>query len=175
MRVGFCRIFDLKLLVICVASVALLIFVTTPAFAQASTQRTNIRVPIEDSLGPGGLLGHPCGTGDVIQLTGNFHVVLHTTRDGRGGFHQILTLNDQGLHGVGLVSGTDYRLIRTSHTITQETNGAGVFVFVRNHRLVAKDPLLDFFLHQLTLMTFNAAGELTSVKVVFEASCEIIS
>ncbi len=174
MRIEFLRISDLKFLLIGVASVALLVLVTIPAYAQASTQTTNIRVPIEASL-PGGLLGHVCGTGDVIKLTGNFHVVIHTTQDGSGGFHQIITLNDQGLGGVGLVSGTDYRLIRSSHTITQNTSGAEVFVFVRNQRLIAKDPLLDFFLHQITHMTFNAAGELTSVKVVFEASCEIMS
>ncbi|HEX7773992.1 MAG TPA: hypothetical protein VF435_16335 [Pyrinomonadaceae bacterium] len=175
MRIDFWRIDDLKFIVIGVASVALLMLVATSAFGQASTQTTNIFVPIEDSLGPGGLLGHPCGTGDVIQLTGNFHVVIHTTRDDHGGLHRVITLNDQGLHGVGLVSGTDYRLIRNSNTVTQETNGAEVFIFVRNQRLIAKDPLLDFFFHQLTHMTFNANGELTSVKVVFEASCEIIS
>ena len=174
MRIEFSRIDYLKFLVIGVASVALLMLVTTPAFAQASTQIQNIRVPIESSL-PGGLLGHVCGTGDVIKLTGNFHVVIHTTTDARGGFHQTIMLNDQGLGGVGLVSGTDYRLIRSSHTVTHETNGAEVFSFVRNQRLVAKDPLLDFFLRQVTHMTFNAAGELTSAKVVFEASCEIIS
>ena len=70
MSIEFWRIDHLKFLAIGVASLALLMLVTTPTFAQASTQTTNIQVDIEDSLGSGGLLGHPCGTGDVIALTG---------------------------------------------------------------------------------------------------------
>ena len=69
---------------------------------------------------------------------------MHTTQDGRGGFHQILSLNDQGLGGVGLVSVTDYQLIRRSNTVTQQTNGAEVFHFVRNHRLIAKGSEPDY-------------------------------
>jgi hypothetical protein len=146
---------------------------TTPAFAQAS-RATSVRVPIESSI-PDGLLGHPCGTGDIIELSGTLHVVVQTTQDAAGGFHQNIEVNHQGISGVGLVSGADYRSIRASSIVRQQTNGAQVIVEVTNQRLIAQGSSEDFWLHSLTHLTFNAAGELTSVVVTLRASCEIIS
>lgn len=148
----------MKFLMIGVTSVALLILVTTPTFAQASTSTENISIPFSQSIGP--VLGHPCGTGDNILVSGNLHAVVHTTRDPLGGFHQKIEVNHQGVSGVSLLTGARYRIIRASSMITQ---------------LQAQEPGQDFFLHRLLHMTFNANGELTSLVVVFKPSCTIVS
>lgn len=163
----------MKFLMIGVTSVALLILVTTPTFAQASTQTQNISIPFSQSIGP--VLGHPCGTGDNMLVSGNLHAVVHTTLDPNGGFHQKIEVNHQGVSGVSLLTGAKYRIIRASSMISQQTNGATVIVDVSNQRLQAQEPGQDFFLHRLLHMTFNANGELTSLKVVFKPSCTIVS
>lgn len=157
------------------AILAMACLVIPAASAQAITNTSVITVPITNSL-PGGLLGHPCGTGDVIQLSGNMHIVTHTTADAAGGFHYKVGVLDQNITGIGLVSGTRYRLIRTSNIIRQETIGAQVIAEVNGtNKLVAHGQAENVLIHSLTHMTFNASGELTSSTTTFRASCEIVS
>lgn len=166
----------MKQLIMALAILGLLMLEASPALAAASTQTQSYSISIEESLGPGGFLGHPCGTGDVIQMTGYLHIVVHTTRDAAGGFHHRVATNLQGISGTGLVSGTDYLMIRTTNISTQETNGAQVTMDVSGtNRLVAKAGEQGFSLHSMTHLTFNANGELTSWVVTFRPSCEIIS
>jgi hypothetical protein len=157
------------------AILALICLATPRAYAQAVSNTSVITVPISNSL-PGGLLGHPCGTGDVIQLSGNMHIVTHTNADAAGGFHYKVGVVTQNITGIGLVSGTRYRLIRTSNIIRQETIGAQVIAEVNGtNKLVAHGRAENVLIHSLTHMTFNANGELTSSTTTFRASCEIIS
>ena len=163
-------------LMITVAILGLMMLEASRAFAAASTQTASYIISIEESLGQGGFLGHPCGTGDVIKMTGYLHIVVHTTRDGAGGFHHRAATNLQGISGTGLVSGTDYLMIRTTNISTQQTNGAEVTMDVSGtNRLVAKAGEEGFSLHSMTHLTFNADGELTSWAVTFRPSCVIIS
>jgi hypothetical protein len=144
-----------------------------PARAQAGTATSSVSVPIEESL-PGGLLGHPCGTGDVIHLTGDVHIVEHRTTDATGGVHHKVEVSFQGLEGVGLVSGTSYRAIRATNIIEQ-SSGADVSIDVTIQRLVAIDGGPDFWLRRVLHFTYNANGELTVQIVKVEASCSIVS
>ncbi len=56
----------MKFLLIGVTSLALLLLVTTPALARTSTERTNVRFPIQANIGP--VVGHP-RTRNVIEAS----------------------------------------------------------------------------------------------------------
>jgi hypothetical protein len=50
---------------------------------------------------------NPCFAADVLNLSGDFHVVITSTDDNNGGFHVNMSLNSQ-LSGVSITTGTKY-------------------------------------------------------------------
>jgi hypothetical protein len=106
----------------------------------------------------------PCaagGSGELVDLSGTLHLVMHTTVDGRGGFHSRLLVHPQGVTGVGLTTGDRYQ--GTGGTQTQLNGTVGKEnTFVDNFRLIGHGPGNNLLLHQTVHMTVNASGEVTA-------------
>jgi len=71
-----------------------------PATSSAAVLQ-DLRVPLNQ------LVLNPC-TGDTIDFTGTFHLVVAITQDGSGGFHVDVEDNVSGVTGVGSPSGISY-------------------------------------------------------------------
>ena len=76
-----------------------------PAQAAARSVSSNSRIPIEAPLNT---VFDPC-TGELVQGSGFVHVVHHVTFDANGVVRVVVHGNAQGVSGVGLTSGMQYR------------------------------------------------------------------
>jgi hypothetical protein len=83
------------------AATAIVAACLTPSTAQAAdVVNTTFHVPAS-------VMTNPCFPADVLNLSGDIHVVITTTADGTGGFHTVNTLNSQ-LSGASITSGLKY-------------------------------------------------------------------
>lgn len=105
--------------------------------------------------------------GEVVELHLRQLMVVHTTTDANGGDHFHVHITDQGSFGIGLTTGTTYRLAgagkNSSHTDIDFPAGQSTGTFVNNVVLTGQGQRIVYqeFFH----ITFNAEGELTSLKV----------
>jgi hypothetical protein len=141
------------------------VFGTTTALAEVTT---NIRIP--DTLS----VFVPCadgGAGEVVDLSGNLHVLLRTTLDGNGGFHTKYHFQPQGISGTGQTTGDKYQ----ATGVTQEQFNGKVgqeFTYVNNFRIIGQGPGNNFLVHQLIHITVNANGEVTASVDNFSIECK---
>src|SRR5205814_1743223 len=116
----------------------------------------------------------PCangGAGEDVQLTGMIHDLLHITMDAAGGLHVKSHDNPQGVSGVGLTTGTEYR----GTGVTQEESNATAGVedtFVNNFRVVGQGPDNNFLLHENFHVTVNANGDVTASHDNLSVDCK---
>jgi hypothetical protein len=112
-------------------------------------------------------------TGELVEVSGNLHVVTHQTINGK---RATFTSHFQpmGLQGYGTVSGSMYnatgvtRQVNTvSLTGTQQT-----FTLVNRFHFVGTGGAASFYVKQTTHLTVNANGEMTSQVDNFDLSCE---
>ena len=102
------------------------------------------------------------GCDEPVELTGELHSVFHLTVDDSGGFHLVTETNWQGVTGVGLVSGTQYRGVGVQR-FNINGNVGEEFTSVDNFKLIGRGTT-DNLLVQVTLhTTVNANGEVTTV------------
>jgi hypothetical protein len=136
---------------------------TTPSSAQADTFTSNENSP--DTF----VMFVPCaanGAGELVELSGNIHVLFHVTFDGRGGFHAISHFQQQGVSGIGLTTGDRYR----STWVTQnqwngkEWNGTVGFenTFADNLRIIGPGPGNNFLVHRNVHITVASNGDVTT-------------
>jgi hypothetical protein len=64
---------------------------------------------------------NPCangGAGEAVDLSGNLHVKFSVTRDEAGGLHLTLQLDPQDVTAVGETTGTTYRAVGITHSVS---------------------------------------------------------
>ena len=140
---------------------ATMFFAVLPvALAKATTVTTNIKVPVEI------LVFIPCalgGTGEVVELSGNLHLLTHVTTDNNGGMHVEMHAQPQGISGIGMDSGDKYQAtgVTRGHINTQ---GPAPFesTFVNNFRIIVQGRGNNFLVHQVIHVTINANGDVTA-------------
>ena len=131
------------------------LFVASLAPARAETTLNE-----QQSL-DGIIVTHPT-TGEQIQLSGTAHLVLGFTQNANGA-HLRVSINYQGVTGLGLVTGTQY----TFHSNDRDKANVaddifpGVFSFVRTARFVSQGADLNVALRQTFRATFNNNGTQT--------------
>jgi hypothetical protein len=145
------------------------VIVQTAATQAATTITDNESVPIS-------FYGYvPCangGAGEYVQLSGNLHIVSHTTIDSRGGAHIMLQFNPQGVSGVGLTTGDKYRATGVTHYNVNARSLPFNTTYVNNFRLIGQGPGNNFTVHENFHITINAKGELTAVVTNFRFECK---
>jgi hypothetical protein len=134
------------------------------ASAQAESFTVNEFIPIELT---------DAGCGDVIEITGTLHVLLHVTFTPTGGVTVKQHFQPQGATGVGLISGATYQAVGE----TQETdtdNGPGPqfeFTFVNNFKMISHGTTPNYLVHDTVHVTVNNNGEVTAEVVNSSVEC----
>lgn len=138
---------------------------TSIVFARATPETQQIFMPIEEYW-PGGILEDEHGCfGESIQLSGDLHIVIHSTEDANGVMHYMYSDNPQGIHGVGLSSGASYQLQGGEKYSFRTKTLPESFNYVSNFRVLGAGKAGTLLFHMNGHLTINAQGD---VSVSFE-------
>jgi hypothetical protein len=126
---------------------------------------TNISVPVDI------VVFVPC-TGDLVELTGQLHVLVSVTATGNHLSGRALA-QPQGVTGADLTTGASYQGTGETMTGFSETltNGLAQETFVNNFKLIGQGSSPNFLVHENTHVTINPDGNATAVVDSFSISC----
>ena len=137
--------------------------ISAVASASATTVSTNEKVPLLLTV------FIPC-VPENVTVTGDLHIVNHTTVNPDGSFHVVSHFNPQGVSGTGDVTGNKYQ--GTGVTMTEfNVNAGSQFTFVNNFRFIGQGPGNNSTVHQNVHVTVNANGVTTSTVDNFSVEC----
>jgi hypothetical protein len=137
---------------------------TLALFALALPTTTRAENTVNISIPTDILVFIPCavgGAGELVELSGNLHVLMNLTFDNAGGVHTRYHFQPEGISGVGLTTGDKYQ----GTGVTQNEYNAKVGfedTFVNNFRIIGQGPGNNFLLHQLFHATVHANGDVTA-------------
>lgn len=136
------------------------------ALAQATTVTTNETTTLN------GTEVNLC-SGEVVVLTGEIHVVTHTTTDSNGGLHVKTHQNFENVTGTGTLFLTPYRAVSSNnHSFNDNgSNAQQEFTTVNRVRLISPGPAENFLLNATSHTTVNANGEVTTTFSNFVVNC----
>jgi len=148
------------------ASVALTLLSAPAANAGATTNTVSQKIPVS-------IVAFLDCTGELVEVSGNLHVVTHETLNGN---RVTFTSHFQpmGLQGYGTVSGSMYNATGLTRQVnTVSLNGAQQsFTFVNRYHFVGTGGAASFYVKQTSHVTLNANGEVTSQVDNFDVTCE---
>lgn len=108
----------------------------------------------------------PCangGAGEVVELSGNLHVLEHITISQSGRVTVRSLFQPQGIAGVGTTTGTKYQATGgTQETFTASGAFPVVDTFVNNFRIIGSGTGNNFTVHETVHVTINANGDVTT-------------
>ncbi len=146
---------------------ALALLGSAPAQAAVTT---NISVPFDT------VVFVPCangGAGEDVHLTGDLHIVITSTADGAGGFHDSFHAQPQGISGTGSVTGAKYQATGvTRGDFNVKPPYPFETTFVNNFRIIGQGPGNNFLVHENFHVTVNANGTLTASVDNFSVECK---
>jgi hypothetical protein len=115
---------------------------------------------------------NPCFPADVVNLSGDIHIVITTTADRRGGYHVKNHLNST-LTGASITTGTTYV---NSETQNQEWYARAPFPATHTHTydflLVSQDQTPNYLLHMTVHETVNSRGVPTAIVDRYRMECQ---
>ena len=134
----------------------------TPAAAQATVIQTNTRVPID-------FVATSC-TGETIAITGESHVVFHSTGNTGGTSTSKLHINFN-LQGTS-ADGTLYTANETVNgTQVSHVNGQSTFQSVSHLNLISQGSTDNLRVRTTFHTIVNSNGEVTSITFEFTVEC----
>lgn len=135
--------------------------ITGPRFANATPAFDLVSGPIALVVPWPVAETNPCN-GDEVTGQGKTHIVFHSSLDASGGRHDTFDITHSG-SGVGLPSGSNYRVVDNTITSNQDPDGPQV-TLKEEHQIVmaAPKPAISYTRHVLIKMTINADGEPTA-------------
>jgi hypothetical protein len=134
------------------AALGLLLTIPASAAAEARTFTEAFSIPITP--------GFITCEGETVFLSGEVHLLLHSTLDGAGGLHVVTEENFAGVHGFGLESGALYVATDSKKELFNGKPGAAFEeTFERSAQLIAQGRLSNAELHVIGHLTTNANGE----------------
>jgi hypothetical protein len=97
-------------------------------------------------------------------VTGTIHLVTVVTVDARGGTHTEMHFNVQGVSGVGLITGTQYRGIHTeTHSSNSDGPAPSEFTTRIDIKLISEGASSNLTIRDVLLhVTVNADGTVTA-------------
>jgi hypothetical protein len=143
-----------------------LISITTASAAVVS----NTIVPI-----PANTVIFDSCTGEGVHVTGSIHAVTVATVDADGGTHTDFHFNVQGVSGVGLVTGTQYRGIHTeTHSSNSDEPTPSEITTRIDIKLISEGDSSNLTIRDVLLhVTVNADGTVTaSIDNVTTGDCQ---
>jgi hypothetical protein len=139
------------------------------ALAQATTVTSNETVPVNL------VVFNPCTEPEeFVLVTGELHLLFHSTVDANGGLHVQQHSQPQGggLLGTGEESGIQYRVVGVTRDETYVPPGdVRETTFVNRFHIVTQGPSDNALVDITTHVTFNANGEPTAVVERAEIKC----
>jgi hypothetical protein len=121
---------------------------------------------------PASVQTNPCFPADVLNLSGDIHLVISTTLDQSGGYHVMHHLNSQ-LSGVSVTTGTRYV---NSEDQNDEWYAAVPFPTVHTHtygfNLISQSGTDNYILHMTMHETVTANGDPTATVDRWETDCK---
>jgi len=136
--------------------------------AKATTFTSNEKQPVDE------IIFVPCannGAGENVELTGNVHILIHTTLNGNN-FNTKYHVQLQGISGVGLTTGIRYH----GSGVTQQQikgslkNETYTETDINNFKIVGHG--VNYRIHVNTHITVNANGETTATVNNFTSDCK---
>jgi hypothetical protein len=151
----------------CLALAVPLLAVTTGQRPAAASTVVNVTIHV-----PAKVQTNPCFPADVVNLSGDIHIVITTTADKRGGYHVTNSLNSQ-LSGVSITTGTKYV---NSETKEDDWYAAAPFPAVHtatyDFLLVAQNGTPNYVLHMTMHETVTAGGVPSATVDKFWMDCK---
>jgi hypothetical protein len=150
----------------CLALAVPLLAVTTGQRPAAAANVVNVTIHV-----PAKVETNPCFLTDVINLSGDIHIVITTTNAGQGSYRVFTATNSQ-LSGVSITTGTNY--------VNSDVQGdlwyaRPPFPAVHTHRwdfeLVSQSNTPNYILHMTTEETVSASGVPTITVLRFHMDC----
>jgi hypothetical protein len=133
--------------------------------AAANVVNVTIHVPAQVEI-------NPCYPADVVNLSGDIHLVITTTTDGEGGYHVTNKLNSQ-LSGVSITTGTKYV---NSEVKEDEWYARPPFPAIHTQTydflLVSQSNTPNYVLHMTMHETVNSQGVPTATVDQFSMDCQ---
>jgi hypothetical protein len=146
------------------SAVAIALLASAAPLAQATASTTSTRTPLD------GTVGSSCSP-ELVDITGNVHVVQHTTQNGQG-LRQMVHLNADGI-GVGQVSGDHYVFSQSSNQVFNRHDSAALeFTNTETIHVIRSGPGADFRLHAVTHVTITPDGTITATVEKLERGCD---
>jgi hypothetical protein len=121
---------------------------------------------------PASVQTNPCFPTDVVNLSGDIHVVITSTADGAGGYHMNTSLNSQ-LSGLSITTGTRY----VNSENRQEAWYAGapfptVHTSTYDFQLISQSATPNYVLHMQMHETVTANGVPATAPDHFSMECK---
>jgi hypothetical protein len=101
------------------------------------------------------------GNGEEVHLTGYLHVTFRQTFDNAGGVHVKMHANPQGISGVGLTTGDQFRGTGVSQDQFNLKVGEQS-TSINNFNIIGKGPGNNALVHSTFHITVNANGTVTA-------------
>lgn len=136
--------------------------------AKATTFTSNEKQPVD------AIVFVPCannGAGENVELTGNLHILIHTTLNGNN-FNTKYHVQPQGISGVGLTTGIRYH----GSGVTQQKikgslkNEKYMETDINNFKIVGHG--VNYKIHENIHIVVNANGETTATADNFSSDCK---
>jgi hypothetical protein len=121
---------------------------------------------------PAQVVINTCKPGDIVNLSGDIHMVITTTADSSGGYHVTNSLNSK-LSGASILTGLKYT---NSTTKEEEWYAAPPFPATHTHtyefELVSQTGFDNYVLHMTMHETVDANGVPTATVDNFSMDCQ---
>lgn len=148
-----------------------IIATTSQAYAQENDRRA-ISETIDVS---GDIVDTSFCDGEQIELSGEFHLVGRLVED-ETGTHAVFHVNAQGVKGVGLTTGNNYRFVYADNTISFRFGNdvpETVTAILSGHLISqgSSESAPNLLVHGLFHATVNANGQITVFLDNFSAEC----
>jgi hypothetical protein len=121
---------------------------------------------------PASVQTNPCYTADLVNLSGDIHVVITTTADSNGGYRVDNHLNSQ-LSGASITTGTKYV---NSENQEDEWYARSPFPAIHTHTydflLVSQSNTPNYVVHMTMHETVNAQGVPTATVDNYSMDCQ---
>ena len=140
----------------------------TPAFA-ASTFTDNFVDALDQPV------FIPCangGVGEVVEITGRLHVVVHATLSSDSNFIFKEHFQPQGAGGIGSVTGDTYHATGVTQDHTHNGHVGQNFTLVNNFRIIGQKTGNNVLIHEVAHFTVNANGTVTASFDKLTAECK---
>ena len=137
---------------------------------KATTFTSNEKQPVNE------IVFIPCangGAGENVELTGTFHILIHTTVNGNN-FTTKYHFQPQGISGVGQTTGIKYQ----GSGVTQEEikgslkNEKFIDTYINNFNVVGQGAGNNYVVHSNTHITINANGKTTASVDNLTSDCK---